>query len=46
MNQQVVIKFPWNEGCLAKKLHERLQAVYGATTYALPSVYFCLKEFK
>jgi transposase len=44
--QRSVIKFLWKEGCLAKTIHTRLQAVYGDVAYALPSVYLWIKEFK
>jgi hypothetical protein len=46
LEQRAVIKFLWKEGCAAKKLHERLQAVYANAADALPSIYFWVKEFK
>jgi hypothetical protein len=46
LEQQAAIKFLWKEGCLAKNIHDRLQAVYGDAAYALPSVYFWIKELK
>jgi hypothetical protein len=39
LEQQAVIKFLWKEGYLAKNIHGRLQAIYGDTVHALPSVY-------
>jgi hypothetical protein len=45
LEQRAVTKFLWKEGFPGKKLDERLQAVYGDAVYALPSVYFWVKEF-
>jgi hypothetical protein len=44
--QQYVMKFLWKEGCLAKNIHDRVQAINGDAAYAFSSVYFWIKEFK
>jgi hypothetical protein len=46
LGQRTGIKFLWKEGCFAKIIHDRLQAVSGDGAYALPSVYLGIKEFK
>jgi hypothetical protein len=46
VEQRSVIRFLWKEGCPVQNIYARLQAVYGAPAYALPSVYFWIKEFK
>jgi transposase len=46
LEQRAVITFLWKEGCLAKRIHKKLQAAYRNAAYALPSVYFWVQEFK
>jgi hypothetical protein len=46
LEQGTVIQFLSKEGRLAKRFHERLQAVYSDAAYVLPSVYFWVKEVK
>jgi hypothetical protein len=46
LGQRPSIKFLWKEGCLAKDIHHRLQAVYCHAAHALPGVYFWIKEFQ
>jgi transposase len=44
--QRALMKSLWKEGCLAKNIHERLQAVCGDAAFSISSVYFWVKEFE
>jgi hypothetical protein len=44
--QRAAIKFLWKEGCPAKEIHDRLQAVYGDAAYAHARVYYWVKELR
>jgi hypothetical protein len=43
-DQQVIIKFPFNERCNANPIAERLEAQFHEDTYSLRSVQFGLKK--
>jgi transposase len=46
LEQRGVIKFLWKEGCPAKQIRERPETVDGDASYAPPSVYYWVKEFR
>jgi hypothetical protein len=46
LESRTVILFLWTQGCLAKRIHEQLQAADGDAACALPSIDFWAKEFK